>query len=158
MVSIAELRDAAAAVLTKLEGFTVGKFVRHRGRRDGMGGLYYGGHYFNHMDVADECPELHLTRSMPRASVSGGFSVWVGGYGDLRHLVKRPSRGVIDWSFFSFAFLDDEGHVVVFPSNRGEFAHALAESEANIRCVWSCSALREGREPDRIHLRGAGVL
>jgi len=156
MVPIAELRTAAATVLSQVPGLTVEPLVKHRGRRDGMGGLYYGGHYFNHMDVADERPELHLTRSMPRATVrlvrdGGGtdcFSVWVGGYGDLRNLVKKPSRGICDWSFFSFCFLDHEGHVAVFLSNRGgTFGHALAEA-ANIRCLWSCSALREGREPD----------
>lgn len=153
MMPIAELRAAAAAVFSQVPGLTVDSLVKHRRRAaEDSGACYYGTHYFNRYDVADRTPELQLTKSMPRATVRFGgdcFSVWVGGYDDLRSLVEKPSRGIVDWSFYSFCLLDHSGrHVAVFPSNRGgTFGNALAEA-ANIRCLWSCSALRDGREPD----------
>lgn len=150
MVPIAELRTAAAAVLGKVEGLSLLPLTRHRRRQAETGGAYYGSHYFPPHALSDEGPELVLTRSLPRGSVRLGndyFSVWVGGYGDLRNLVKRGSHGG-EWAMYSFCFLDHDGHVIVFLQNRGgTFGHALAEA-ANIRCVWSCLALRDGREPD----------
>ena len=152
MVPVAELRKAAETVLPRVEGLTVGRFVKQRARPcEYAGAVCYGSHYFNPQDVADGTPELLLTRSMPRATVRwehDRFSVWIGGYGDLRQIVKHRVRDSFpQWSLYSFAFLDHEGHVLVCPSSRSEFANAVAAA-SGIACVWWCEDLSRGREPD----------
>ncbi len=158
MVPIAELRSASR-VLSGIEGidFEPSLFIRHRARRcECRGALYYGPHYFNPSDVADQCPELYLTRSMPRQTIRWNgdcFSAWIGGYGDLREIVRRPTSHFIHWGFYSFCFLDRDGHVLVFPSNRGRLGDAVARA-TGMMAVWSCQALRDGREPGPLHRPG----
>lgn len=147
-------------MLLGIEGLQFDGLKKHRRREaEYSGACYYGSHYFNPSDVSGNCPELQLTRTAPRASIRFDrdlFSAWVMGYGDLQLLVKRPCDALVDWTFYCFCFLDDDGHVIVFPSNRPEFATALA-SVTGTRCVWSCKALRDGREPDWQHLVDPGV-
>jgi len=152
MVPIAELRAAADAVFGKIEGLDPKKFFRHRRRHVGSGACYYGRHYFNSVDTGRDSVELQLTRSMPLADgcwKNQHFSVWIGGYGDLRSLTKKlhtPIVGDSDWIHFSFAPLDHEGHVVTFPSNRPSFGKAVVEA-TGIGTVWSCRDLENGLEP-----------
>jgi len=93
---------------------------------------------------------------MPRQTIrwrGDCFSVWVGGHGDLGCMVRRPFSCFIGWSHFSFTFLDDQGHVLVLPSNRAAFGNAVARATGRMT-VWSCQALRDRREPDRMHRPG----
>jgi len=146
MIPMAELRKAAGDVLSKIDGLTLTKLTRHRARQAEDGGVYYGGNYFSRCDVIDTTPEYLLTCSMPRATVRHGsdcVSVWVGDHDDLRNLVKKSSRGIVDWTFYSYVHLDDDGIVMVFPRNREAFASTLFEATGTHQ-VSSCDALRWG--------------
>ena len=147
---IADLRSAAVNILGQVEGvrFDSKGFVRHRARGGGLetsGGVYYGSAFFNSCDVADNRPELQLTKTGLRQTIrfeTDCFSVFVIGYDELRRMVKQPQSGIIDWSFFSFVLLKDEV-VMVFLQNRHAFGRALAAATGSHR-VCSCDALRLG--------------
>jgi hypothetical protein len=150
----ADLRSAAVNILGQVEDVSVDPkgFVKHRPRGGGLetaGGVYYGSTFFNSCDVADNCPELQLTRAGLRQTIRFGtdcFSVFVVGYDQLRRMVKQPQSGIVDWSFFSFVFIAD-GIVMIFLQNRPQFGRTLAAA-AGTNKVWSCGALADGREPD----------
>jgi hypothetical protein len=67
-------------------------------------------------------------------------------------MVKRPTRSILNWSFYSYVFIAD-GVVMVFPANRPQFATALAAASGQYS-VWSCEGLREGREPNPFGYEG----
>jgi hypothetical protein len=153
-MKVADLRSAAVNILGQVGdvGFDSKGFKRHRPRGGGLetaGGVYYGSTFFNSCDVADNRPELQLTKAGLRQTIRFGtdcFSVFVIGYDDLRKMVKRPQSGIINWSFFSFVFIAD-GIVMIFLQNRPYFGSAIAAA-AGTNQVWSCGALADGREPN----------
>jgi hypothetical protein len=147
----ADLRSAANDILGQVEGIQLDPkgFVKHRPRGGGLetaGGVYYGSTFFNSCDVAENRPELQLTRAGLRQTIRFGtdcFSVFVIGLEDLRKMVKQPQSGIIDWSFFNHVLIAD-GIAMVFLHNRPQFGRALAAA-AGTNEVHSCIALN----PDR---------
>lgn len=148
-----EVRKLLAEVLPKLEtpvAFDHRQFKHLRRRRaDSMqNSCYYGGHYFDPHTASMGSPELHLCQSAITCPIRHGsdlFTVWVCGLGTLEVIMRRPAHGsAVDWSFYSFIRLNDEGPVMVFMQNRGRFACELAEATGNHR-VCSCDDLRRGR-------------
>jgi len=144
----ATLRTTAVTILGQMEGVTVHPkgLIRHRVRGGGLetsGGVYYGSHYFNSCDVADNSPELQLTRDGLRATIdlqNDCFSVYVIGLEDLGRMVKRPTNSILDWSYFSLVTIA-EGMAMVFLQNRSQFGSALAAAAGTNR-IDSCEALR----------------
>ena len=146
-------REVVARVLPQLETpvrFDPKEFKHLRRRRaDSMqGSCYYGGHYFDPHTAAAGSPEMHLCQSAITGTIRHGndcFTVWLVGLGSLKVILQRPANGsVVDWSFYSFIMLDDDGTALVFPANRGPFGAELARLEGT-HSVQSCHALKVGR-------------
>lgn len=148
-------RNLAAEVIGGIDGVTeVEAPVRHRPRGcECPGGVYYGSTYFNPPETSGNAPNYQLTKGAAAGHVrfhTDLFSVWYLTLGELRRMVERPVRYLLGWGGHCYVFLtgdtSDAGPVVVFYSNRSEFARALAAATGT-NAVWSCAALADGREP-----------
>ena len=116
--------------------FQTGEFKKYRAVTKENGGVSFGGNYCNDSDILGNAPEYQLFLNAFYASFKEGkewINVWAISYDKLMSIIKKPSRHIIDWSYYNYVEVD--GLCFVFNNNRWDFKKKLQEYYPDLKIV-----------------------